>query len=340
VSSNSHHSGFKVLLLYNLNFTWPADDLAAAQRDALIAREALVEKGCTVEVVALWDADLAGRLREYDPATCIVLNICEELPGVPRSESRVTEVLETLGFTYTGSPADVLVCSWNKAQVRRLLERHGLPVPRWRVFRTAQPDGWDCFPAIVKPAYEHCSVGLTTDAVVFTPAELARRIDYVLATFRQPALVEDFIDGREFHVGLWGNGNVETLPPAEMDFSAFADPRERLCTYESKFCPGTPHYERVEVRVPAALSPAEANLLERVSLGAYQALGCRDYARMDLRMRDGIFYVLDVNPNPDISPDTSIVEAACVAGYSYGELLGRLIRLAAQRHPLFGRHRH
>lgn len=337
---NSHHDGLRVLLLYNLNAAWPADDLAAAQRDAVSAREALVEAGHVVEEVAIWDDDLAGRLRRYSPTTHVVFNICEELPGIPRSESRVAEVLERLGFTYTGAPADVLARSWDKVGVRWLLGRQGLPVPRWRVFRTARPDGWDCFPAIVKPAYEHCSVGLTADAVVFTPAELSRRIAYVLTTFGQPALVEDFIDGREFHVGLWGNGVVEMLPPAEMDFTAFADPRERLCTYESKFCPGTPHYERVQVRVPAALAPEEAGLLERVSRAAYRTLGCRDYARLDLRLRDGTFYVLDVNPNPDISPETSMVEAARVAGYSYGELLSHVVLLAAQRHSFFGRHRH
>jgi D-alanine-D-alanine ligase len=330
-----------VLLLHNLDTTWPSGDIAAARQDVVAIEEALVETGhVVVEVVAVQDPDLIGCLRGYRPANHIVFNGCEELPGVPRSEGQVVQVLEARGFTYTGSPADVLARSWDKVGTRRLLEQQGLPVPRWRIFRTAQPAGWDCFPAIVKPAYEHCSIGVTTEAVVFTPTELTRRIAYVLATFHQPALVEDFIDGREFHVGLWGNGVVELLPPAEMDFAAFADPRDRLCTYDSKFCPGSPHYERVQVRVPAALMPEESRRLEHVAQGAYRALGCRDYARLDLRLRDGTFYVLDVNPNPDISPETSLVEAARVAGYPYGALLGRLVYLAAQRHPVFGKHRY
>lgn len=329
-----------VLLLHNVDPGWPAADIAAAEQDAQTAEKALGEIGHTVEVVALRDPHLAGRLADTRPDAGVVFNSCEELPGVPHSEGQVVQVLEELGLAYTGSPADVLIRSWDKAGVRQRLERQGLPVPRWRLFRTAQSDGWDCFPAIVKPAYEHCSIGVTAEAVVFTPAELNRRIDYVLAAFRQPALVEDFIDGREFHVGLWGNGVVEMLPPAEMDFSAFASARERLCTYDSKFSPGSPHYEQVQVRVPAALAPQETRRLEAVCQGAYRALGCRDYARLDLRLRADAFYVLDVNPNPDITPETSMVEAARVAGYSYGAMLSRLVRLAADRHPLWGRHRH
>jgi D-alanine-D-alanine ligase len=160
----------------------------------------------------------------------------------------------------------------------------------------------------------------------------------VLDVFQQPALVEDFIDGREFHVTVWGNGEVEVLPPAEMDFSAFGDVHDRLCTFDSKFCPGSLHYERIQLRLPAPLSEDERRRLERVARAAYRTLGCRDYGRLDIRLRDGIFYVLDVNPNPDISAETSTVYAAAEAGYSYGAMASYLINLAAMRHPVFGRH--
>lgn len=230
-----------------------------------------------------------------------------------------------------------LTLSWDKRRVKRLLERSGLPTPRWRVYDRAEPDGWSCFPAIVKPALEHCSVGVTSEAVVLTPDELRARIAYVLEAFGQPALVEDFVDGRELHVSLWGNGTVEMLPPAEMDFSAFADVRDRLCTYDSKFSPGSLHYDRIELRLPAPLDEGEYARLERTALATYRVLGCRDYARLDIRLRDGVPYVLDVNPNPDISADTSTALAARVAGYSYGALLSRLVGFAATRRPPRGR---
>jgi D-alanine-D-alanine ligase len=125
-----------------------------------------------------------------------------------------------------------------------------------------------------------------------------------------------------------------------MDMTAFQEAGERLCTFDSKFRPGSPHYEQIQLRVPAPLELAVYRLLERTALGAYRACGCRDYARLDMRLRGGIFFVLDVNPNPDLSRGTSIVEAAGVAGYSYGAMASSLVQLAARRHPYWDRRRH
>jgi D-alanine-D-alanine ligase len=118
-----------------------------------------------------------------------------------------------------------------------------------------------------------------------------------------------------------------------MDFSAFLDVRERLCTYDAKFTPGSTHYKDIQLRIAAEIDPEKYMAMEATACAAYQILGCRDYARIDIRLRDGIFYVLDVNPNADISVETSIVCAAEAAGYSYGAMLSHLIHLASQRHP-------
>jgi D-alanine-D-alanine ligase len=195
-------------------------------------------------------------------------------------------------------------------------------------------NGWRKFPAIVKPAREHSSCGLSRDAVVLTHDNMIPRIAYVLSEFKQPAIIEDFIDGREFHVSLWGNETVEMLPPAEMDFSAFKDVQDRLCTFDAKYRPDSKAYNEICVRVPASLSEEEFRELERVAQRAYRVIGCRDYARFDIRLRDGVFYLLDVNPNPDISSDTSMAFAAELAGYSYGDMLSQVVNLAANRHPI------
>ena len=149
--------------------------------------------------------------------------------------------------------------------------------------------------------------------MVLSHDKMAPRIAYVINEFQQPAIVEDFIDGREFHVSLWGNKTVEMLPPAEMDFSAFIDVQDRLCTFDAKYRPDSQAYEKICVRVPASLSETEYKELEQVAQRAYRVIGCRDYARFDIRMRDGVFYILDVNPNPDISSDTSMAFAAELA---------------------------
>jgi D-alanine-D-alanine ligase len=110
-----------------------------------------------------------------------------------------------------------------------------------------------------------------------------------------------------------------------------------LCTYDAKFIPGSEHYKKIETLLPAPLTSDEKENMESVCKKAYHALGCRDYARMDVRLRDNVFYVLDVNPNADISIDASMACAAEAAGISYGQMGSRIVQMAAQRHPVFGR---
>jgi len=335
VQRNDTMTDLPVLLLHNLDPAWPSEDRDMAVQEVDKLASALQEAGHPVAAVSVCDADLAACLRNYDPDAWIVFNWCEELPGIPHSDAMVAEILESAGFTYTGPAPGVLRQSWDKAGVKRILENHRLPTPRWCICAAVDPGDWRCFPAIVKPAHEHCSLGVTTEAVVRDISELNARIAHILTEFRQPALVEDFIDGREFHVSLWGNGAVQMLPVAEMDFSRLEDVRDRLCTYESKFNPGSRHYEEIQLRLPAPLSEAELDLLHRIAFTAYEACGCRDFARLDIRLREGAFYILDINPNPDISSDASLACAAEAAGFSFGAMGSRMIRLAAARHAVF-----
>jgi D-alanine-D-alanine ligase len=324
------------LLLHNLDRTWPFHETQQILRQIQAIKSALGLHGHTIVDLPIHDALLSMSLVEYDPKEYVVLNWCEGLPGVLHSEALVAETLETMDYVFTGSGADALALSWDKKRVKQALVRQEVPTPLWRVFDSPDTVEWSRFPAIVKPVYEHCSLGMTPESVVFTLAGLRERIRHVKDTFRQPALVEDFIDGREFHVTLWENGAIQMLPPAEMDFSAFTEARDRLCTFDSKFRPGSRHYEGIQLRLPAPLSREELKALQRAALAAYRAIGCRDYARIDIRLREGVFYVLDVNPNPDLCEDTSMTSSAEAAGYSYGEMLSHLVRLAALRHPVFG----
>ncbi len=322
-----------VLMLYNLDRTWAAHEIEEAIAESDQLQAALQKVGHPVTPVVIYDTDLVTPLRPFSPDEYIILNWCEGLPGVPHSYAQVAQTLEDQSFVYTGSPPEVLALSEDKRVVKALLDARSVPTPQWRIYESAQPDGWNRYPAIVKPAQEHCSLGITSKAVVMTPGELHDRIAYVLDTFQEPALVEDFVDGREFHVWLWGNGTIEMLPPVEMDFSAFGDLRDRLCTYDSKFNCGSVHYIQIESRVPAPLDRDEYEQLEKTAKAAYQALGCRDYARLDIRLRQGVFYVLDVNPNADIGPESSLVSVGEVMGYSYGAVGSHLINLATHRKP-------
>ncbi len=326
-----------VLLLHNLDPSWEQKDLDEAQADASALEAALSSVGHPVTSVAVTQPDLPSLLAPYDPAEFIVFNYCEALPGIPRSDVLVTQTLSRLRFTYTGSTPEVIALSWNKEGIKRILEAWGLPTPAWRIYHTANVIGWTLFPAIVKPVLEHSSSGVSSESVVLNPIELRRRVEFVLDEYRQPALVEDFINGREFLVSLWGDGMVQMLPPAEMDYGAYEDVHQRLYTYEAKFETESDPFNKIDMLMPAPLSDREYHLLEKIAQGVYRACWCRDYARIDVRLRAGQFYVLDVNPNPMISEWTSMTAAAEASGLSYGEMASYLVNFAALRHPRFRR---
>lgn len=321
-----------VLLIYDIDPTWSAAEQEEADRESRRLGYAMRRRGHSVSLLPVRDADLKAAVSGYDPREVLVFNWCESMPGLERSEPLVARTLEKLGFTYTGASFKTLQFSYDKARVKRRLDSRRIPTPKWRVYNKAAADGWSSFPAIVKPAYEHCSVGVDGGAVVSDASELLHRVEYVLDTFHQAALVEDFIDGREFHVSVWGNDPVEVLPPVEMDFSCFDDFHKRLCSRDAKFAPDSEAYQRIKSIVPARLSEQEAAELEAVCKAAYTALECRDYGRIDVRLRDGVFYVLDVNPNADISADASVALAAGKVGYCYGAVGSRVVEYAAERH--------
>ena len=330
------HTDLPVLLLHNLDRSWPQADIDLCLELGDLMFEALRAAGHPVMRARLEDDQLSNLLSGYDPTKLIVFNWCEEVPGIPRSSWMVAQELERQGFTYTGADYPALVFSQDKRQVQQKLKEAGVPTPLWKIYSSACVKDWDLFPAIVKPAFEHYSLGISRESVVVSPAELSQRVNYVIAQHQQPALVEEFIDGREFHVGVVGNGNLHMLPPAEIDFSVFDDIHDRLCTYEANFVPTSLAYQSTFAKLPIAFTSDQLARMESVVMGAYRATGCRDYARMDLRMRDGSFYILDVNHNADISPDGSLIKAAEMVGYPYGLFASLLVNLAAERHPVFG----
>jgi D-alanine-D-alanine ligase len=326
-----------VVLLYNVDPSWTQTEKEETIHLSTQLGHALIEVGHPTVFVPISDDDIAGHLHSFDPSEYIIFNWCESLPDVEHSEWLVARRLELLGFTFTGAGSEALALTQDKHRVKVLLDQAGIPTPAWHIFHPHESFPWNRFPAIVKPMNEHCSAGITRDAVALNTGELEDRIAFILERYRQPALVEDFIDGREFHVSVWGNEKLTVLPVAEMDFTFFGNIKDRLCTYDAKFIPGSEHYEKIETLLPAPLTPEETQALEKVCCDAYRALGCRDYARMDIRLRDNIFYVLDVNPNADISSEASMACAAEVAGISYGQMGSLFVRLAARRHPVFGK---
>jgi len=326
----------KVLVIYNIDHTWDTSEIHDTRNSNRILAEALADEGLETYLEELSDPHLDRILEGHSPEETIIFNLCEALPGIPYSEKKVTEILSCRGFTFTGNGPEVIDLSYDKQKTKERLVNLGIRVPDGAVLTPEEADTWTLFPAIVKPSREHCSLTITDKSVVFDTDSLREQILLVNNELNQPAMVEDFIDGREFHVSVWNNGPPEILPVAEMDFSAFTEPGERLCTYDSKFMPGSEHYEKIETLIPAPLDEQLYKRLEEKVLAAWQGFGCFDYARFDLRLRDDKFYLLDVNPNNDISFDTSFAMAAEMNDYSYSRMVKRIVMMAAERHPLFG----
>lgn len=325
----------KVVVIYNLDPAWDKSEISEARRSNKILFKALKDEGIETYLEELNNPELEKILDRYDPYDTIVFNICETLPGIPNSESQVVEIIKTKGFAFTGNAPDVLELSYDKEKVKELLGTLGVSVPHGAVLTPEQASEWNIFPAIVKPAREHCSLTITERSVVYNTDTLREQILLVNNKLNQPAMVEDFIDGREFRVSVWNNDPPEVLPLVEMCFSSFSDPHKRLCTYESKFIPASEHYRKIESKTLIPLDRKLRKKLEQDALKTYKGLGCLDYARFDFRMRNDVMYFLDFNPNNDISNNTSFAMSVELTNCSYGQMLKKIVMMAADRHPVF-----
>jgi D-alanine-D-alanine ligase len=329
----------RIAVLYNVDFedARPEDDPMWASRAdvALVATSvatALASSGYDPQLVGV-DGDLAGlrtRLLEHE-ADC-AFNLCESLVGDARLESAVPLVLELLNIPFTGSPPEVLAFALRKDRVKQRLEAAGIPTPRGQVL-TRPEDPCDLpFPLIVKPVREDGSAGITHASVVRSPEELAAVVQSLVTQFRQPALAEEYIDGREFNVAMLGHPTPRVLPLSEIDFAGLPEGVPRIVSYDAKWTTGSvDDLGTVPVMHPSLPNTVAARV-RRVAAEAFRAVGVRDYGRVDVRLAaSGIPYVVDVNPNCDLSPAAGMARAAAAVGIDYGDLAGLLVRYALRR---------
>jgi D-alanine-D-alanine ligase len=323
----------KIVALSNENPEWTPFDKQWADDMLRMLTDGLREEGYVVESFKFFE-DLSV-LDRFDPREWLVWNWGEELAGRPWTEAEVAAELERRGFVYTGSPPEVLAFAQNRMQAKERLRAAGLPTLPARVFTDLSGvETWMRYPAIVKGANQHASHGITSDSIVHNAAELAARITYLRDNFQDDALVEPFLDTREFQVAVWGNGNPEALPPVEFDYSMFGDVRDRLYTYDWKFDHDSRGYKEIKMPCPApADKPEWRARLEAAALAAYRVMGLRDYGRFDMRMLGDEPQILDVNPNPDLDPVSVIPISTRALGMTYGQMADRIARFASARMP-------
>jgi D-alanine-D-alanine ligase len=332
----------RVLVVHNRDYEGAeADPENRAREDVLgtahgVAK-ALGDAGCEAGTVGI-GADLHGAIAEItERAPDAVFNLCESIDGVSSFEPLLPLLLERAGLAYTGSSPLTLGLAVHKHKAKDVLRGAGVPTPEAAVLTAPDVSPVTLpFPLIVKPVREDASVGITADSVVHDRAALERQVTFVLARYRQPALVERYIEGREIYVSMLGraDGGVQILPLYEIDFSEMPPGCPRIVSFDGKWVESSPEFRGTKPVPCEGLSPATLSRIAEVAETAFAAMELRDYARLDVRLAaDGIPYVIDVNPNCDLSEGAGFARAARAAGLGYDDVVRRIVDLALQRRP-------
>ena len=313
----------------------PNDMLAECDSDETIAAvgRTLQERHQVVFIES--DEKAYARLKRQRPQ--LVFNIAERVVG-PNRESHIPTVCEMLDIPYTGSDPLTLGICLDKSRAKEILSYHRIPNPAFWIVDSASaiPAGVR-LPAIVKPLTEGSSKGIKNNSLVHSLGELYERVEEVVATYRQPAIVERFLGGREFTVGVLGNApGYEILPIVEIDHGQLPKGAAPIYSYEAKWLWDTPDKPLDIFKCPAPVPAVLAAKIENVVARTCAVLRIRDWARIDVRLDDkGEPNVLEVNPLPGILPipedNSCLPKAARTAGYSYSALLHRVVDEASAR---------
>jgi D-alanine-D-alanine ligase len=262
-----------------------------------------------------------------------VFNLFEGLADQYGTEAFAAGLLEWLGIPYTGCPYQTLCVARDKPWTKRLLRGAGLPTADFFVVEEGLVE--DCpieWPVIVKPGMQDASIGLDQNSVATDLARLNERVAYLLDTYGPPVLVEEFVNGREFNVGLIESPDLRALPVSEIEFVDKEPGYWPIVTYDAKWKPGSRDYEATPAKYPAVVSPRLAQRLHRLAKDAFRLLGCRDYARVDFRVRpNGKPCILEVNPNPDFSPLAGLSGGLTSAGLTHAQFTLELVQSALAR---------
>jgi D-alanine-D-alanine ligase len=264
----------------------------------------------------------------------VIFNFVEIYKEIARFEMNIVGLYELLGITYTGAPPLALANCQSKALTKRILSEHGIKTPRFKVFRKKAKTYRSSlkYPVIVKPAYEDASVGIENESIVSNETELKERIEYVFQYFHQPVLCEEFIDGRELNVAVLGDKKPRVLPISEIDFKKMPDHLYNIVSYQAKWDPLHESYHKTIPICPAKLPKKIEEKAKQMALAAFKVMGVRDYSRVDMRLsKDNHLYVLEVNPNPDLTEGAGFMRSASASGLSYASALKKIVMFAFKR---------
>jgi D-alanine-D-alanine ligase len=317
--------------------------------------EVLAARGHTVQTIAARSAlELASQIEKDD--SDIIFNVCESFGGVGQQEQNVAALLELFGKRFTGSGSIGLALAQDKALAKKLLSFHGINTPRFSVMESGQLDHVDdlTFPMFVKPSTADASIGIDHRSIVHNFKELMERISYIQTEFSAPALIEEFIDGREIYVSVLSGKKTEALPIVEWDFSRVPEGTPKIASAEAKWDETSSRYKDAPEVIVNDLPEPVVKALQEAAIDAFRSLKLRDYGRIDMRLRQlkegeagkyaggeqgeksrvlegWEFYLIEVNPNPHLATTSELPLAARAHGLAYPDLIERLLENALAR---------
>jgi D-alanine-D-alanine ligase len=263
----------------------------------------------------------------------VIFNFVESVEGIASYEYCMAGVFQLLGFEFTGNLPACLGNCLNKARTKNILKSFGIPTPDYITVKPKEKiteiDIKLAFPLILKLLNEDASIGISEFSVVKNFEQLKKQLNFLQRTYKQEIIIEEYIEGRELNVAILKD---KALPISEIKFTGLPKELPKIVTYDSKWIANSIYYENTKPQCPAKLNQKTKIKLENTALLAFEALNCRDYARVDIRLKKNIPYVVEVNPNPDISFDSGFARAANVAGIPHQELLFKIANFALSRY--------
>src|SRR6266496_541259 len=266
----------------------------------------------------------------------LIFNLTESYAGDDTKEMNVAAYMDLLGIPYTGAGPHAHFLAQDKGTAKKMFAFHGIRTP---YFATAYRGNIDHahdvkFPLIVKPQLEDGSIGIDAEAVVNGVKELMERVEYVQNEFDSPALIEEYIEGREIYAAILGSyEHTEVLPLVELDLSKLPEGTPKIASRDVKFERDSRAYKLTKSKIADDLDEAAVQKLSETALAAYRAVKLSDYGRIDMRLTpEGEVYVIEANPNPWLSSRHEFAMAAKKSGRSYTQLIGEICDLALQRH--------
>ena len=294
-------------------------------------RKTLVDLGHDVKVLGL-NSDLEvlrNEIEDFSPD--IIFNLLEEFADDPEQVQNIVSYLELKNLAYTGCSPQGLSLGRDKSLTKKVLNYHGILTPKFFVVQKGEkvkiPKEMK-YPMIVKSLVEEASMGISQDSVVKSEEKLVARIEFIHNSLGTPALVEEYIDGKELYVGVLGNKNTKVLPPWEVHFGSLKEKGYPIATEKVKFSKSYSKKHGIRRGPVKGLSDKTLREIEKLSRAAYKSLNLNGYARMDLRVtKEGEIYFLEVNPNPELAFGECLANAAKFSGMSYENLIGKILNL-------------